>query len=99
MTGFKPWTDQDILLITLLRRLGGRIEFTAEELHEASLLVQQSEVSLVSYRTSQVDPISTTTVEMRYRSRRVLAGEVVPPTDPADVPRAIRAGTIQGSLL
>lgn len=79
----KMWQEQDctpddmqILLCLLLRRYGGRIEVSYDEVHDARVFLQDYETQIVTYRNN-TRLFDEGTVELRYRPRGVVQGQVV----------------------
>lgn len=76
----KP-TDWQILAVALVRKLGGKVELTQDEIHEARAALDplENQTLLVSYTESQLTPWpSPLIVELRTRPRTVCeAGEAL----------------------
>jgi hypothetical protein len=70
--------DWQILAVTLLRRLGCKVELGMDELADARerLDPDEYETFIVTYRASQLES-EKLTVELRCRSREILAGELL----------------------
>ena len=72
-----------VLAVILMAKHGNKIVVTQDEIADARRALADNEIQAVAYDTDRLVCGDRVAIEFRYRSRRVLEGEVVWSADPA----------------